>query len=317
MTRKRIPRILSFLLAAFFLLSCSFAEAEVYIDQKKPDDWEERDLLRIWALYALDCDAFVLECGGHVMLLDGGNGPKEKDLTDFLREKGWDHLDIIFNSHPHDDHIQAQYFAVLREKITADVFISPFRESFTSSEDMGLQQAMVKILKKRGIPYRQMLSGEELTLGEARMLLYRYDGSTRKPKGGSMLLNDMSGVLWVRYKDAAILLTSDIQGTIQQMLAEQYGAEGLKSDIMKAPHHGKNSLNDTLLKTVDPKLVLVTGKVNSTDACIRQMNNRKIPWKRTSYGTVVMETDGTDWYVNQEYRSEKIKKQEKLEQKKR
>jgi hypothetical protein len=53
-----------------------------------------------------------------------------------------------------------------------------------------------------------------------------------------------------------------------------------------------------------------------TQACIRQMNREGVAWKRTSYGTVLMETDGKDWYVNQDYSSEKVKKQEKAEQKK-
>ena len=51
--------------------------------------------------------------------------------------------------------------------------------------------------------------------------------------------------------------------------------------------------------------------------CMLQMNRKKIEWKRTSYGTIVMETDGKDWYVNQLYSSEQVKKQEKQEKKKR
>ena len=53
------------------VMACT-AQAEVFTDQEKPEDWEERDLLRIWALSFLDNDAFVLECGGKTMLLDGG-----------------------------------------------------------------------------------------------------------------------------------------------------------------------------------------------------------------------------------------------------
>lgn len=302
------------LLAALFLTAgyaCA-ARAEVYIEQEKPADWEERELLRIYALYALDCDSFVLECGGQVMVLDGGNSPKEKDLTDFLKEHGWEHPDMIFNSHPHDDHIEALYNAIRHGGISTDVFISPFREDYSYR----FQKNAVKALREKEIPYRQIFNGEELTLGGARMVMYRYDGDTKKPDHGSMTMNDMSGVLWVRYGDAAILLTADIGGMIQKMLADQYGSEGLKSDILKAPHHGKNAVNGDLLKTVNPKLVIITGKVARTEDCLRQMNREKIAWKRTSYGTILMETDGKDWYVNQEYPSEQVKKQEKKEQKK-
>ena len=303
------------LLVLLAVLACT-ACAEVYIDQEKPEDWEERDLLRIYALYAYDCDSFVLECGGQYMLIDGGNRPKEQDLADFLEAHGMQHLDIIFNTHPHDDHAEAIYNALMHDKITADVFISPFPENYIAYDNLEFHKKIVKVLQEKEIPFRQMFSGEELTLGGARLVLYRYDGKTKKPDGGSMTLNDMSGVLWVRYGDSAILLTADVGGMIQYMLAQDYGTEGLKSDILKAPHHGINAVNAEFLKTVDPKLVIITGRVAKTDACIRQMNRQEIAWKRTSYGTVVMETDGKDWYVNQEYRSEEIKKQEKSEKKK-
>ena len=113
-------------------------------------------------------------------------------------------------------------------------------------------------------------------------------------------------------EQSAILMTADIGGTIQKMLAEQYGPEGLKSDILKAPHHGKNAVNGELLRTVDPKLTIITGKVARTEDCRIQMETNGIEWKRTSYGTIVMETDGKDWYVNQE---DKFGELEKLRKK--
>ncbi len=298
-------------------MAAGSAGAEVYIDQEKPEDWEERYLLRIYALYSLDCDAFVLECDGETMLLDGGKN--ESYLIPFLEEHNMLHPDMIFNSHPHDDHIDAVYNAIRNGRLTTDVFISPFRENYYDAADT-FQRRTVKVLAEKGIPYRQILNGEELALGGARMKVYRYDGDTKKPNGGSITINDMSAVLWVRFGDAAILLTADIGGTIQQMLARDYGKEGLKSDILKAPHHGKNAVNGDLLKAVDPKLTILTGKVARTEDCRKQMESNGIEWKRTSYGPITMETDGRDWYVNQEDtfgELEKLRKQkERLEKRK-
>jgi hypothetical protein len=125
------------------------------------------------------------------------------------------------------------------------------------------------------------------------------------------LLNDLSGVLRICFGDASILLTADIGGTIQKMMATEYGPEVLKSDILKAPHHGKNAVNAELLRTVDPKLVLVTGKVDRTKTCVNQIKKAGIPCKLTSYGTILMETDGKDWYVNQEDKWGELEKQRK------
>ena len=315
--RKGIQTILCALLA--LLLAAGTAGAEVYIDREKPEDWEERDLLRIYALYALDCDSFVVECGGETLLIDGGNKPKEQDLADFLAEHGMQHLNYIFVSHPHDDHIEAVYNAIMHDKITADIFLSPFREDYTAYDGLEFHRKTVKVLAEKGIPFREMLSGEELALGGARAVLYRYAGSTKKPDGRSMTLNDMSGVLWIRFGDSAILLTADIGGTVQKMLAQEYGAEGLKSDILKAPHHGKNAVNGDLLGVVDPKLTIITGKKDRTEDCRKQMENAGIEWKRTSYGSILMETDGKDWYVNQEDKFGQLeidRKQKERQQKK-
>ena len=131
-----------------------------------------------------------------------------------------------------------------------------------------------------------------------------------------MMINDMSAILWVRFGNAAMLFTADIGGTIQQMLAQEHGKEGLKADILTAPHHGKNAMNGELLDTVNPKLVIITGKVDRTWDSVKQMNRRGLAWKRTSYGNVVMETDGKDWYVNQIYSSEQFRKLEKQDRKK-
>ena len=275
------------------MLAAGIALGEVYIEQEKPADWEERDLLRIYALYSLDCDAYILQCGGQTMVLDGGKNASY--LTEFLEEHNLQHVDMIFNSHPHDDHIDAVYHALRNDRMTTDLFLSPFREDYRDASDT-FHRRVVKVLEQKEIPYRQVFSGDELTLGDTKITVYRYDGE--------------------RYGESAILMTADIGGTIQQMLAKEYGTDKLKSDILTAPHHGKNAMNGDLLRTVAPKLVIITGKVARTQACIRQMNREGVAWKRTSYGTVLMETDGKDWYVNQDYSSEKVKKQEKAEQKK-
>ena len=300
-------------LMLILVLGAASACADVYIDQEKPEGWEDQYLLRIYALYSLDCDAYVLECDGETMILDGGKNASY--LTAFLAEYGISHVDMIFNSHPHDDHIDAVYNAIRNGKLTTDVFYSPFRENYSDASDT-FQKRTVRLLAEKGIIYRQIFSGDEFQLGGARIKVYHYDGQTKKPNGGSMMINDMSGIFRICFGNTSILFTADIGGTIQQMLAKEYGTDKLKSDILTAPHHGKNAMNGDLLRTVAPKLVIITGKVARTQACIRQMNREGVAWKRTSYGTVLMETDGKDWYVNQDYSSEKVKKQEKAEQKK-
>ena len=131
-----------------------------------------------------------------------------------------------------------------------------------------------------------------------------------------MMINDMSGIFRICFGNASILFTADIGGTIQQMLARDYGKEELKSDIMTAPHHGKNAMNVELLQTVSPKLTIITGKVSRVKDCQYQMEQNNVAWKVTSWGNIVMETDGKDWYVNQEDKFGELKKWQKQQEKK-
>lgn len=247
------------------------------------------------------------------MILDGGKNASY--LTEFLAANDISHVDMIFNSHPHDDHVDAVYNAIRTGKLTTDVFYSPFRENYNDAVDT-FQKRTVKLLNEKGIPYRQIFSGDEFQLGGARIKVYHYDGQTKKPNGGSMMINDMSGIFWIRFGNASILFTADIGGTIQQMLAQEYGKEGLKSDIMTAPHHGKNAMNGELLAAVSPKLTIITGKVARVGACQKQMEQNGVAWKVTSWGNITMETDGKDWYVNQEDKFGELKKWQKQQERK-
>ena len=138
MIRKLIAGMLAVL--SLVLLLGGSAGADVYIDQEKPADWEERDLLRITALNLFENDAFVLECGGQSMLIDGGVKPREKDLADYLEAHNLSHLNILFNTHPHDDHLEAMFYGVKWGRISGDIFISPFRENYNNQSHLSYLQ---------------------------------------------------------------------------------------------------------------------------------------------------------------------------------
>ncbi|MCR5297247.1 MAG: hypothetical protein K6E17_07535, partial [Clostridiales bacterium] len=78
----------------------------------------------------------------------------------------------------------------------------------------------------------------------------------------------------------------------------QVGAEKLKSDILKCPHHGVKRMVPAFLEAVDPQFAIITSR-KDTEAK-QQLDYRKIPNLWTSLGDAVLETDGTDWYITQE-----------------
>lgn len=279
------------------------AEAEVYLNREKPADWYERELLTITMMDFYQNDAFVLQCGGAVMLIDGGVRKHWKTMMEWLEENGISHVNILFNTHPHDDHLDGQIHMLSSGRLTADVFISPFQKDYNNE----YQKKMVALLDEKGIPYVQMMPEEELVLGrstvegyqvpeegdpegmEARMILYRWPDAKDT--------NSRSGVLWLHYGDATILLPGDLTGGGERWMATHYGPEGLHSDILKSPHHGIVRMVPEFLKAVDPALTVITNR--QTAKAKSQLDTAGYANICTSGGIVVLETDGKDWYVTQ------------------
>jgi competence protein ComEC len=79
--------------------------------------------------------------------------------------------------------------------------------------------------------------------------------------------NDLSLVLRVRHDTRSILLPGDAETAAWQNMVAHYG-KGLKSDYLKASHHGRDSGYDLdALKLIDPRIVFVSvGRKPDTDA---------------------------------------------------
>ena len=301
---RKLKALAAAAVLALALLPSGGAAADVYVNQAKPADWYERDLMTLTVMDFYQNDAFVLQYGGSVMLIDGGAPKHWEKMMEWLEERGLSHLDILFNTHPHDDHIGAQIRMLKSGRLTADEFISPFKKDYKSE----WQLKMIPVLEEKGVPYRQILPGEHLTLPKAAigentaaeneagmgktvdMVLYRWEEGKDT--------NGLSGILWLHFGDATILLPADLSGEGEHWILEKYGPEGLKSDILKSPHHGIVRMVTDFLKAVDPALTIVTNGKNS--AAKKQLDEQKYPSLCTTYGIITLETDGSVWYVTQE-----------------
>ncbi len=71
-------------------------------------------------------------------------------------------------------------------------------------------------------------------------------------------------------------------------------------DILKANHHGIVPLVPEFLDMTSPGFVFINNLDDgSASKLTGQLNYRKIPYFFDGWGAIVMETDGTDWYVEQ------------------
>lgn len=286
-----MKRLLSALLLCFLLLGAFPGLGEVHVNETPPEDWEERDLLRITVFRTGEGDCMLLQCGGENMMIDGGPYKYRESLRDALADRGVTHFKYLFSTHPHDDHIDGLR-ALMDYGLEVDEFLSVFPKGQSDKE--GNQKKAMQALDKRGIPYRQIASGDVLTLGGAELTVYNW------PKGSS--LNAQSAMEKLVFGSCSILLTADIIGETQHYFLDTLDAETLKADIIKAPHHGLTAIVSGFLTAVDPDYILVTNYSSRAQKVRDQAVYRKLPIQFSGDGTIYLECDGSDWYIHQTLR---------------
>ncbi len=268
-------------------LSAVSAGAEIYVGQEPPADWADRETLTLTAFATVSNDATLLEVGGRSMLIDGGFKGWRYKMAKALAAMGYEgHVDVLFNTHPHDDHLGAVAFMV-KDGLRADEFISTFPKACSEP----IQKTAVKYLDEAGIPYRQLRNGEEMDFGGAKLVFWYY------PDGKDP--NALSCMLHITFGNSTALLAADTTSTSHKWFHANLGPEVMRADILKYPHHGYTAVNGTFLDDVSPRFCYVTHRVLSTAKVNAQLRKRGIPYLHTSVGRVVMVTDGTDWYITQ------------------
>lgn len=280
-----MKRMMTLLLC--LLLFALPAQAQVFLEQTPPEDWESRELLRLTVFRTGESDCMLLETGGESMMVDGGANKWREKLRDALAERNITHMKYLFNTHPHDDHIDGLY-RIMQYGVTADEFVSVFAQNFRND----LHKRTVAQAEKSGIPYRQLVNGDTLTLGQATLTIYRWDAGKS--------VNDLSALTRLEYGDCSALLCADVTGNAQKYFLKNLDPQVLKADVVKAPHHGLTPFVTEFLTAVDPAFIWATNYDDDDVSKIRgQAKYRSLPIDFSGSGTIILETDGTDWYVHQ------------------
>ena len=290
--KKRIGCLICALLLCL-CFSVSLAEVKVHINKTPPDDWAERDLLRLIVFKVTPCDAMLLQCGGESMMVDSGTRKFARVLEQALIELGYGdtadghvHMPILFNTHPHDDHLQG-FWQMVRNGMTTDLFITSFSESYRKE----MQQQALKEFTGRGIPIHVLEQNEEMTLGGAKLRFFWWNGGNDP--------NELSCVTRVEFGDTSILLTGDAVGMAQHGLLEQVPAEWLKADILKSPHHSYTVMVKDFLDAVSPKFVFSSNTLYYAQTTQTQVEAHGAKFATSASGRIVLETDGNEWYIYQ------------------
>jgi len=213
-------------------------------------------------------DAHLIQTDGENVMIDAGR--LGTGLVDKLAALGVTHLDRVFITHVHRDHIWGLY-DILDSSITIGTVYAnwPLSQICTTNDGCVPQEIanMQSALAAAGVTVVSYAQNDSFGLSGATLdVLYRYDG-VNTPVGETKI-NDTSAVMRLTAHGHTVLFSGDLRDKIGGYLAAN--AANLASDIMVIPHHGANTAApNAYFDAVNPSLAIVSSpdwRWNSSDA---------------------------------------------------
>ena len=205
---------------------------------------EDAPLLEIVFPRVISSDCAILRFEDQVMMIDSSTRSEKMNnrIQTACQTIGVDHIDIAYNSHPHNDHIDG--FPDINEQIPIGKLITTFPSDF----DFHIKQ-VTDYMNEHDIPVERVYDGDVMTLGESGAVTLTVIQELHE----SWPLNDQSAMLMVQYGDRRILFAGDNENRSQKYYIENPPACGLNADILKYPHHGQVRLNNDFLALISPR----------------------------------------------------------------
>ena len=215
-----------------------------------------RPILTVSFLNIGQGDAILIQSpSGEKILIDGG--PDRSVLRELSKKLWpWDrNIDVLIETHPDKDHITGLGYVL--ERYQVDYFL----ESGIPDQTATSLHVKDDVRKEKGIQHLIVRRGMRLDFGDgayADVLSPDTDQSTQK------VTNDGSVVLHVVYGKTSFMLSGDLPSPYEDHLVALDGTQ-LKSDVLKAGHHGSRYSTDSLwLAAASPQFVVIqAGKGNS------------------------------------------------------
>lgn len=289
-----MKRLLSFLLLLLLALP-ALAEEQIIINRTTnlTEEYqfpEGTPILEIVFPRVYSSDCAIVRFGYDTMMIDASTATDEMQerVRSALHSMGVDYIDVAFNSHPHDDHINgfipvAEYFPVGR-------LVLAFEEDYDAN-----MKRVVDYYNAHDIPIEHVEDGEVFYMGPEEdvtiRVLQRNDSGTWEP-------NNRSAMLHIQFGERSILFTGDVENHAQRSYFTNPPEDGLKADILKYPHHGQVKLDDRFLALIDPELVFMNGANAVMDGAKSYLKKHKIPYLIGYEGLTRLRTDGKVWVVD-------------------
>lgn len=236
-------------------------------------------------------DGFVLEYEDMVAVIDCGTDSTCENMVNYLRERGITQIDLLFGSHPHDDHMGGMM--TILENFEIQRVIIPEVEGIDSDwydeleDELEVGDYNVEYLKEDDVYY----------LGEVTItVLEQFEPPLDET-------NNYSAIMKVTHGSMDVIMTGDAETAVEKELLKS--GKDISAEILKVGHHGSNtSTSVAFLEAVDPTYALISCEVGNkhkhpTEKIMERLESRDITVYRTDEcGTVVLTITATDVTFN-------------------
>ena len=192
----------------------------------------------------------VIQTRSHVLVFDAGAkfsnklGTGKNIIIPFLNTENINVLDALIVSHGDADHIGG-----------AQALLDEYPETKLIGQDIAKLTSDNKQLCYSGIEWRW--DGVDFKFLSPEMDMVSKNGGRKQSR------NNHSCVLHVSSNSGSVLLTGDIENTVEQKLLKKYQNQ-LASDVLIVPHHGSNTSSIMpFIAAVNPKLSIISAGYNN------------------------------------------------------
>ncbi|MDR3349016.1 MAG: MBL fold metallo-hydrolase [Acidaminococcales bacterium] len=254
-------------------------------------------------------DAILIQSGRDAVLVDSGDVGARKELLRLLGQEGVKEFALVVATHPHADHIGGM------EAVLDKYPVKKILDSGQIHTSKLFADYLKKVAAKK-VEFVRAKPGERYQLDGGAQIeaLWPEEEFLR---GTDSDLNNNSVVLRLTKGAFSMLLTGDIQKEAEMGLLKKSG-DKLKSDVLKAPHHGSNTSSTTaFLRAVNAEAVIIScGKNNDygfpKPAVLRRYKENDMEIYITAKdGTVTVSADGKNYEISGELFQDKTKRKNK------